>query len=358
MQIFDPFMRSSTGKASGARGMFLLPIAASLVLAGCGGGSSIGGVTPQPVARCTAADGGGSGFSLGVCTDPTTLAATSAFQPIEATVLPGADSSYSLTLTAPAKILNVAFASGDATHARIRDIIGAVQGRAYENDADPAEPLAGRDAVPPYTALVDFRNAWDAEIQDPKDPDFERQVLQLDFANFGYWEQFTGSTADGGYFGGWYSKRSETAVTNDPPAGQTTYSGIAVGVLSPAEPGSRSYGFSATVSVVGDGIGVRSGEISAMKISYRDSNEKLVILNVPLNALVFSEPVNNSEGQAATTDLLVTTGSGVVSVGRVEARFFGTTTSRGAEIAGRLRFQTADGMRGVGAFGARAIPGG
>lgn len=352
MQIFDPSVRSSTGKASGARGMLLLPIAASLVLAGCGGGSSIGDVTPQPVVRCTALDGGGSGFSLGVCTNPTTLVATSAFQPIEATVLPGADSSYALTLTAPAKILSVAFGPGDETDSGVRDIIGAVRGTAYEKDADPSKPDSLILPVPPYTALVDFRNSWDA-VADP-----EVLLLQLEFANFGYWEQFTDKAADGGFFGGWYSKRTETAVTNDRPSGQTAYSGFAVGVLSPAEPGARSYGFSATVNVVGDNNGVQSGEIKAMKISYRDSANKLIILDVPLNDLVFAEPVNDLAGQAATTDLLVSTGSEVVPVGRVEARFFGSTTSQGAEIAGRLRFQTADGMRGVGAFGARAVSGG
>ncbi|TXL65572.1 hypothetical protein [Zeimonas arvi] len=350
MQIFDPSMRLRTGKASGARGILLLPIAASLVLAGCGGGSSIGDVTPQPVVRCTALDGGGSGFSLGVCTNPATLVASSAFQPIEAAVLPGANSSYALTLNAPAKILNVAFGSGDETDPGVRDIIGAVRGTAYEKDADPSDPISSILPVPPYTALVDFRNAWDADVG--------TEVLRLEFVNFGYWEQFTDKTADGGFFGGWYSKRSETSVTNDRPSGQTAYSGFAVGVLSPAEPGARSYGFSATVNVVGDNNGVQSGEIKSMKISYRDSANKLIILDVPLNDLVFAVPVNDLAGQAATTDLLVSTGSEVVPVGRVEARFFGSATSRGAEVAGRLRFQTADGMRGVGAFGARAVSGG
>lgn len=349
MQIFDPSVRSSTGKASGARGMLLLPIAASLVLAGCGGGSSTSDTPPPPPVVCTATDGGGSGFALGVCTDPLTYVATSAFQPIDATVVVGADSSYALSLSGPAKTPNVAFTLGDSTRNLVkrRDVIGAVRGEAYEKDSDPSAP---QEALPvlPYTALVDFRNARNVEVED------EPTVLQLQFANFGHWEQVT---VEGSHFGGWYAKRSETAVTNDQPSLQTTYSGVVVGVLSPAEPGARSYGFSATVSVVGDSTGVRSGKIEAFKISYTDSQDRLVVRDVSLNSLAFRDPIN-LEGDAARATLDLTTTSGVASVGEVQARFFGSTTSQGAEIAGRLRFQTADGMRGVGAFGARAVPGG
>lgn len=357
MPMFDQSRLLSKAGYARPRGLLLLPLAASLALAGCGGGSSTSDVIQQPVVRCTALDGGGSGFSLGVCTDPITLVASSAFQPIEATVFPRADSSYALTLTAPAKILSVVFEPTDSTRTQeltnTRDVIGALRGEAYENDADPSPPQEA-DPVPPYTALVDFRTAWNVEVEEGTP---EPVVLQLEFANFGYWEQFTGQAADGGNFGGWYAKRSETAVTNDAPTLRTNYSGVAVGVLSPAEPGSRSYGFSATVGVVGDRDGVRSGEINSLKISYRDPAGKLVFQDVPLNGLQFAEPINNLEGQPSKASLLLVTASEVASVGKIEARFFGSTTSQGAEIAGRLRFETPDGMRGVGAFGARVVPG-
>lgn len=164
MQIFEPSMRLSTAKASGARGMFLLPIAASLVLAGCGGGSSTSDIPPPPPVVCTATDGGGSGFALGVCADTV----TAVFQPVEATVLPTDAPSYALSLTAPATLAQITLNSSNRLPVGTRDIVGELRGEAYEADSDAS--LA--TLVPPYVALIDFREAKNVPLK-------EAVVLQL-----------------------------------------------------------------------------------------------------------------------------------------------------------------------------------
>src|SRR5690606_8675583 len=186
MQIFDPSMRLSTGKASGARGMFLLPIAASLVLAGCGGGSSTSDIPPPPPVVCTATDGGGSGFALGVCADTV----TSVFQPVEATVVPTDAPTYALSHTAPATLAQITLNSSNRLPVGTRDIVGELRGEAYEADSDAS--LA--TLVPPYVALIDFREAKNVPLK-------EAVVLQLEFASFGVWERFATASFADGYFG-------------------------------------------------------------------------------------------------------------------------------------------------------------
>lgn len=350
MQIFDPSMRLSTGTASGARGMFLLPIAASLVLAGCGGGSSTSDIPPPPPVVCTATDGGGSGFALGVCADTV----TSVFQPVEATVVPTDAPTYALSLTAPATLAQITLTSSNLLDTGTRDIIGELRGKAYEADADADKSTL----VPPYVALIDFRQAWYYKDSPDSDPTI---VPVTEFASFGVWERFaTASDADG-YFGGWYAARPGADALDARPTTARQYSGVAVGVLSPAEPGgtyARSYGFSAKVTVSANNNGILSGEISEMKISYGPQSA-LVVATVPLKVLSFSSPLNPA-GQPSTAALVTSTGTGADATGAVEARFLGSFSgspaSEGKEIAGRFRFQTTDGSRfiGVGSFGVRA----
>lgn len=342
MQIFEPSMRLSTAKASGACGKFLLPIAASLVLAGCGGGSSTSDTPPPPPVVCTATDGGGSGFALGVCADTV----TAVFQPVNGLVQPADQLPYLLSLDGPAES-QTEFGLDDQTPPLTRDIIGALLGDAYEEDADPAKP-SGSLPLPPYTALIDFREA--------RDWNTSALLLSLEFARFGTWERFP--TAYDSFFGGWYAGRP--GATAEHPNGLRSYAGYAVGVLSPTGPGtgySRSYGFSATVAVQANQNGLSSGTISGMKISFEDASGKLIVQDFPVNTLEFTN-VANFAGQPSTAELVTSSGTGASAIGSLEANFFGSTAvveTEGKEIAGRFRFQTADGkLLGVGAFGVRA----
>lgn len=352
MQIFEPSMRLSTAKASGARGMFLLPIAASLVLAGCGGGSSTSDVPPPPPVVCTATDNGAAGFALGVCADTV----TAVFQPVEATVIPTDAPSYALSLTAPATLAQITLNSSNRLPVGTRDIVGELRGEAYEADSDASLTTL----VPPYVALIDFRRAWYFEDSPAADPTI---VPPLEFASFGVWERFATASFADGYFGGWYAARPGADALDERPTTTLQYSGVAVGVLSPAEPGgtySRSYGFSAKVTVSANNNGILSGAISDVKISYGPQNA-LVVETVPLKVLSFSSPLNPA-GQPSTATLVSSTGTGAEATGAVEARFLGSTSgspaSEGKEIAGRFRFQTTDGSRfiGVGSFGVREVP--
>jgi hypothetical protein len=348
MQIFDGFNAPTKARSAGARGAVLLPVAASLVLAACGGGSSGGGVQQPPPVVCTATDGGGSGFALGVCVETV----RSAFQPVEATVVPTDVPSYALTLTgqAPATLTETWLTSDNKLTTGTRDVIGGLRGVAYEADSDSDKTTL----TPPYAALIDFRTVTNAAAQDAL-------VLQLEFASFGVWERFATTSDADGYFGGWYAARPVADAVNERPTTPRQYSGVAVGVLSPSEPGgaySSSFGFSATVTVSANGNGIQFGTISDMKISY-GPQEALVVEPVEIKVMEFSGTANPA-GEPSNAALVTSTGNGADATGLLEARFFGNTSgspaSLGKEIAGRFRFQTTDGSKfiGVGSFGVRA----
>jgi len=341
---------------SAARGSSLLPLAASLVLAGCGGGSSLADLPAPPVPACTATDGGGTGFALGVCTD----AAVAAFQPVEAAVWPTDAPSYSLTLAFPAALpdglsASVELSAANRTPVGTRDILGELRGAAYAVDAD----ASAATLTAPYTALTDFGLAWRHDASPGTDPTI---VPPLEFSSFGVWERFATTRFTDGYFGGWYAPRPGADALDVRPTLERDYQGVAVGVLSPAEPGgvySQSYGFSATVVLRAGRAGIVSGTISALKISY-GVEPNLTVEAAQVKDLAFSG-TDNFADQPVSGSLVSSTGVGADAGGLVEARFFGATgaapAGQGAEIAGRFRFQTADGkLLGVGAFGVRAAP--
>lgn len=340
--------RGRAGSAA-ARVLRAAPLATAIVLAGCGGGSSGGGVPPPPpVVQCTATDGGGTGFALGVCAD----LITAAFQPVEATVVPGPASEYAIALTAPATLPQVVLTTANRTPVGTRDIIGELRGEAYEADSD----ASNLTLLPPYVALIDFHRAWHHSESTQTD---SPTVPLLQFASFGVWEHFAKSSFADGYLGSWYAARPASDGSDLRPTLTRNYSGVAVGVLTPAVPGgggySQSYGFSATVTLQADNNGIQSGEISGMKISYGPP-DALVVEPVALKTLAISNPINLSP--PSTASLVSSTGTGADASGTLEARFFGsgaTPADQGREIAGRFRFQTSDGkLFGVGAFGVRA----
>lgn len=359
MQIFDAFNVLTDMRCAGARGRVLLPVAVSLALVGCGGGSSTG-TTPQvptvPSERaCVSADSGGTGYALGVCADTV----VSVFQPIDATVLVGSSPLYSLELSAPPSVPlipdslpPIPLDATNRTPVGTRDIIGELRGEAYEDDSDSSITTL----EPPYVALIDFRRAWNYLTASPL-TDENTAVPVLEFASFGVWEGFPTISSADGYYGGWYAPRPGADALDTRPTTVRQYSGIAVGVLSPSEAGgtySRSYGFSAKVVLTAGPAGIESGTISSMTISY-GPQDKLEVETLALSDLSFSG-TDNFTDQPVIGSLV-----GADATGALEARFLGATSgspaSLGKELAGRFRFQTTDGSKllGVGAFGVRAL---
>lgn len=357
MQIFDGFNAPTKARSAGARGAFLLPIAASLVLAACGGGSSGGGVQPPPPVVCTATDGGGSGFALGVCTDTV----TAAFQPANATVVPSASPSYELTLTAPATLPQIRLTSANRTPVGTRDIIGELRGEAYEADADLASDPQHVNLVAPYAALIDFRTAWRF---DQSQPDATNALQAMTYASFGVWERFATTSYADGYFGGWYAAWPSAVLTTNWPTGARSYTGLAVGVISPSNPASavalpqaRSYGFSATVTIDVDSTGkiLESSRITGLRIATSGTGFNLTIGDVPLDPIAFVWGSTNAVNQPVSGALVGTGGANPDSTGSFEASFYGSNDASGeagVEMAGRFSFETGNGLRAVGAFGA------
>ena len=335
-------------------------LALAVALAACGG-SSVGELpvpVPPPVV-CTATDGGGTGFALGVCAATN----TSAFQPVATTVAQTGESSYDFLLTFPANLpanlsTSLRFTSANRTPIGTRDAVGELRGAAYEADANADADPANATLVPPYSALIDFRQAWLYSQPAPSDAD---TLQTMTYAGFGVWERFGTASFDDGHFGVWHSPLAAASALDARPTIPREYAGVAVGVISPTAAGglyTRSYGFSATVTIsVNASAGITAGAISNLKIASAGAGTDLTIESVPLRDLAFSA-MDNFVGQPQRGALLTSTGTGAAATGVVEARYFGSNVSTaelGREIAGRFRFQTSDGsLRGVGSFGVRA----
>lgn len=334
-------------------------LALAAALAACSDGSLVDDLPVPPPTACTATDGGGTGFALGVCATTD----TAVFQPVAATVAQTGESSYDFLLTFPANLpsnlsTSLTFTSANRTPFGARDAVGELRGAAYEADANADADPANATLVPPYSAMIDFRQAWLYSQPAPSDAN---TLQTMTYAGFGVWERFGTPSFDDGYFGVWHSPLAAASALDARPTIPREYAGVAVGVISPAAAGglyTRSHRFSATVTIsVNASAGITAGTISNLKIASAGTGTNLTIESVPLRDLAFSG-MDNFVGQPQTGALVTSTGTGAAATGVVEARYFGSNVSTaelGREIAGRFRFQTSDGsLRGVGSFGVRA----
>jgi len=369
MRFLPRFRHRATGPSERAacRPALAACAAAALVLAGCGGSSSSDYQPPPPPVVCSATDGGGSGFALGVCANDV----ASVFQPVETVVAPSDAPSYALALTFPPTLpagltISVDFTSADQTPLGTRDTVGELRGVAYEDDADAATDPDNLALTAPYTALIDFRRAW---RYDQALPDGTNTQQTMSYAGFGVWERFGTTSSDDGYFGSWYAGGPSATLTTNWPTGARSYTGLAVGVISPSNaasagalPQPRSYGFSATVTIDIDATGkiLESSRISDLKIATSGTGTNLTIAGVPLDPIAFVWGASNFQGQPVSGALLGTGGTDPDSNGLFEASYYGSSEASGevgAEMAGRFRFETGNGLRAVGAFGAVRVPG-
>lgn len=320
-------------------------------LAACGGGSSTGGTpfTPAPLACASAALASEDGYSLGVCAST----GTGVFVDVTSTVSISAPvDGYILTLVFPTALQSLdgstPFTSANltpSTHGR--DVVGALYGSAYENPLNPV--LAA-----PYAALTDFHASCCYDRNPPWLPP------QLAHARFGTWERVPDNAE--GFVGVWYAAASATVV-NHWPLGSVNrvYRGYLAGTVGPDEDGGslldRSRSFSAPIEIVVDGTGrIVSGRIRTLTISYYTPLSTLAFEDLPV------DPIDLVPGSADTspgplTGALASAGGIGADVdatsSRFEARYFGIAGDHGAELAGRLRLRTSNGLIAVASFGAR-----
>ncbi len=314
-------------------------------LAACGGGGGGGGGGSQAPEPCDSQNSRGEGFALGSCA----ATSTNVFQPIEANVVVNGTDSYTLTLGFPADLAplggTTGFTATNRPPSELRNIIGVLQGQAYE---DPAQ---GQNLTPPYVAITDFFRAADFETDTPL-PEFR-------FASFGTWEKFAGSGLDGfneGYLGIWFAERpGPPNVVPNAPTVAGSYSGRVVGLVGdgPGEPkaiGGR-FGFSAPITIQVAGGRITEAQLGELTISSQPAGGSLTASNLAMNPVVFRE---SSLPPGPLIGALASGGGNEATItsGEYEARFFGIAGEQGAEIAGRFRFTTSNGLFGVASFGA------
>lgn len=337
-------------------GRSLPAVALAGVLAACGGGGGGGGGGgPAPAQPCDSQTSRGDGFALGSCA----ATITNVFQPIEAEVLVGAGTdSYTLTLISPALPQlqgSTPFTSELRPPDELRNIIGVIQGQAYEN------PKQGAQAVPPYIALTDFFQARQCEKLKFNNQNIVgdcNTVLPIfDFARFGTWERFDGSGIDGfneGYLGIWYSPVS-AAVRFDIAAPPSEYQGRVVGLLGDGPGDVKAvggrYGFSAPITIEVAGGRIQSAQLGALTISWLPTRESLRWAELALNAVEF-QPSSNAPLLTGAVVSAAGSEHSIVS-GDYEARFLGVTGNPNVEIAGRFRFTASNGVVVVASFAAR-----
>ncbi|MCO5101326.1 MAG: hypothetical protein M9885_10615 [Burkholderiaceae bacterium] len=318
-------------------------VLAAGVLAACGGGNGHregGGHAPPP---CDSQTSRGEGFAIGSCA----ATATNVFQPIASPVVVNGTDSYTLTLVFPPSLSAldenaVLFTAADKPPDALRNLIGVMQGQAYES------PKQGSDLEPPYVAITDFHQATDYENKQPQPA--------LQYASFGTWEKFAGSgdaAFNEGYLGIWYASRPGLVVDEAPADG--SYAGRVVGIVgdgpgTPKALGGR-FGFSSSIELQVSGGRITGAQLGDFTRSYQSADGALRADELALDPVVFeasSAPPGILAG--AVTSLAGSEAS--IDSGRYEARYFGVAGDFGRELAGRFRFATSNGLIGVASFGA------
>lgn len=347
-------MESNSKKSKGARavrflGRALPAVVLAGVLAACGGGGGGGGGRgPAPAEPCDSQTSRGDGFALGSCAATT----TNVFQPIDASVVVNGIDAYTLSLAFPADLSghsgSTSFAAEHKPPSALRNIIGILEGQAYEN------PKQGNDINPPYVAITDFFQARNFETDTP--------LPSLQFASFGTWEKFAGSGPAGfneGYLGIWYAERPQPPDIVDSAPTDGSYAGRVAGLVG-AGPGDAKaipgrFGFSAPIALQVMGGRIMSAQLGDLTISSQPAGGSLLAEDLALNPVVFGEStaLPGLLKGAVTSD---PGGEASITSGDYEARYFGIAGSFGQEIAGRFRFTTSNGIVGVASFGAMRQP--
>jgi hypothetical protein len=323
-------------------------VLAAGVLAACGGGGGGGGGN-APAQACNSQTSRGDGFAIGSCAATT----TNVFQPIEATVAVKGVDAYTLTLVFPADLSSLDsvtdFTSASKPPDALRNIIGVMQGQAYEN------PMTGTNILPPYVAITDFFQATNYETK--------QELPRLQYASFGTWEKFAGAGLEGfneGYLGIWYAPRPGALVVSNPPAaGSYRYEGRVVGIVGDGPGAAKAiggrFGFSAPITVNVAGVSITNAQLGNLTISSQPAGGTLQAQDLAMNSVVFeasSAPPGTLTGAVKS---LAGNEASIVS-GVYEARYFGIAGDLGHEIAGRFRFTTSNGLVGVASFGAIRTP--
>ncbi|HLS55489.1 MAG TPA: hypothetical protein VK052_05410 [Zeimonas sp.] len=319
-------------------------------LASCGGDSAGPVVVVPTPPACESTVGGGSGFAVGSCG----VTATNVFQPVLETVAVYGVDSYVLALDFPPNLPQaldepgVGFLVASRSLDDARNVVGALRGKSYDNPASAV-------MQPPYASLTDFHRSWVYPVP-PTDP----PALDLARASFGTWEKFALPTdPTQGYVGAWYGKRADPLVPEWPTGAVRSYSGYVVGVIGPdgsAGAGlSRLQRFSAPLTLSVDGFGaIAAGQIGPLTISYLKPGDTAFTLEpLPIDPIGFVQTGGAPPGELLGS-LQSAGGAGAdVLAGAFEARYFGALADFGAEIAGRVRFTTSNGLVAVAAFGAK-----
>lgn len=295
---------------------------------------------------CNSQTSRGEGFAIGSCAATT----TNVFQPIESTVAVKGIDAYTLTLVFPADLSSLDsvtdFTSANKPPDELRNIIGVMQGQAYEN------PMTGKNLLPPYVAITDFFQATNYENKQAQPP--------LQYASFGTWEKFAGAGLEGfneGYLGVWYAERpAPPVIVPDEPLVAATYEGRAVGIVGVAgasapdflkQIGGR-FGFSAPITIQVSGGRIQSARLNDLTISWQQAGATLNVAELDLNPVVFGD---STTPPGLLTGTVASDPAGSIS-GKYEARYFGIASDHAKEIAGRFRFTTSSGLVGVASFGA------
>ncbi len=342
-------MEDKSKKSGNARLMRLLgravpAVLAAGVLAACGGGGGGGDDDRGPSAQpCNSQTSRGEGFAIGSCAATT----TNVFQPIDAKVVVNGVDAYTLTLVFPSDLSSLdsvtGFTSTNKPPDALRNIIGIMQGQAYEN------PMTGKDIVPPYVAITDFFQATNYEDK--------KSQPSTQYVSFGTWEKFAGSGVEGfneGYLGIWYAQRSGVVIRTAP--GDGTYDGRVVGIVGdgPGEPkaiGGR-FGFSAPIVLQVAGGRITGAQLGDFTRSFQLAGGSLTVDELALNPVVFEASTTAPPG--VMTGTVTSTGGSEASIrsGTYQAEYFGILGDPGREIGGRFRFTMSNSVIGVASFGA------
>jgi hypothetical protein len=185
--------------------------------------------------------------------------------------------------------------------------------------------------------------------------------LDLNFSRFGIFSRFADRTL--GYYGGWSNGIASSAPF---PTGLVTFRGALVGVLGPNANNNAAFtavGISTPISITVDFSAAGAARpVTAITLGgFRYSQNGGFVSVTTLSTEVAAGSTSSLDATSQTKKLALNFATSTTAVGanglstvKLEGNFYGSPSGALSEIVGNIKFITADGRNGIGAFGVRS----
>jgi hypothetical protein len=346
-------MSLSLSKAKTISGVAVLGV----VLAGCGGGGGSGSpatatALTQGSTQCAATAGAIAVDAVGTAVLGSCEQYENSINPTKVATAfkaPGFDNPVLFNSTSQTYTVNLPLVAGSTVLAQADKLVlaGGSQALSFGNFAGATFQQVSDRTTGGATTAYDFAKTVDS-IGAP--------YLDLNFSRFGVFSRFQDRTL--GYYGGWANGVPSNATL---PTGTVIFRGAVVGVFGPSASNTSAataVGFSSLISITvnfaAPGAPVTAVSLTGFNFSQNGGFASVVGLSPGGTVSASSLDVGTKKLATTFSTPNSATTSGLATV-KLDGSFYGGVSPASVtELVGSLRFVTADGRNGVGAFGVRS----